>query len=304
MKTFVVVGLSVGLVSAGNVADMWDNHKAAVEAGDVEKALTDYTEDSCVSVYNPAVSLNASTNYKGLTAIRSYYEALFSDLSCKDCMFQGTPAPVIDETGSQVFTAWWNVKDSFINASSLYVLDENGKVKQQDDIYFKAEWNTPAPTEETTLRKLAAVEANETLQTIWNRHGEAFMAHDTPTIMLDYDANSVMNYYDGETMFSLNTVGDIDAFFVDFFKQMSQDGMEMPFLSLTDNSDFKQVFLYWNSLPNGFAHGFDMMIFRDDLKIGRHNLIRYKIDDSHAARSGSLVLGSVAVFLALWRTGF
>lgn len=299
MRAFVVGGFSVGLASAAGVAtDMWTNHKAGMLAGDVDKLLEDYTNDSRLAVYTPGET--ERIHYNGLVAIREYYEDFFNGLTCKDCAFTGTvPETLVDDDDPQVFRSWWNLEDSYINASSLYRLDANGKVKEHNEIHIKAVWNTPPPSEEETAVRKLADDSNQNLTTVWDRHGTAFMAHDVSTIMLDYNEESVMNYWDGADWHALDSLDEINAFFADFFGQMSEEGMAMPFVELTSKDDFKQVFMYWNSPPNGFIHGFDMMEFRNNLKVGRHNLIRYKLTDSHAARSWSLMLSSVAIFFAL-----
>jgi len=122
---------TVAPTGSGPVHAGWSNHFAAFGAQDVEKILTDYVEESEITVYNHADG--SSNTYKGLAGVRTCFEGLFKSLF--DCSDLGAPIQVVEESvggeAGQVFLIWSAAASGYQRATDSFVFNGAGKITRQ-----------------------------------------------------------------------------------------------------------------------------------------------------------------------------
>jgi len=172
----------------------WDNHAAAFGAMDVDKILLDYTEDSVIIVSDFTSGVDQVFN--GLAGVRTCFEALFGYLETNG----GFPASlVVPENGlvvesDQVFLIWKAEASGIIKATDTFITDADGKFAIQTVTLWTAAGKPVLTGESVDLNAAMAETAPEMVH--WANHLDAFATGDIEKMVLDYNADAVINEYD------------------------------------------------------------------------------------------------------------
>merc|ERR1712154_760607 len=112
-----------------SVQAAWDNHFAAFGAQDLDKIMLDYDETSMVRVHNNVTA--ETSQFKGLSEIRTMFTNLFSDLS--DLATLSAPVINVDENEKQVFLVWKCPGCGYDTATDTFIFaGKDNKITRQN----------------------------------------------------------------------------------------------------------------------------------------------------------------------------
>jgi len=257
--------------------------------------MKDYDATSKIATYNDNCFADAQATpaglkyYEGVSAITGFFEALFSQLNETEAInFVGPKnnAAIVKEGVSGVYNA--NVFLTWSTRADLTV----PIVKATDSFSFKKVGNdykidiqTIVTTEEKTacpspvLTQKPAT-GDKPINEGWDNHLASFGGKNITGIMLDYDANSIVQVYDfnGNTYTEHAGLAAIETMFVALFQAIKDgattigdpntEGVEIGLLEV--DPDFNSVFLAWKS--NSHPKATDTFIF-NGATIARQNIV-------------------------------
>merc|ERR1711997_1403158 len=145
--------------------------------------MLDYTESSMVRVHNNVTS--ETTEFKGLSEVRTMFTNLFADLS--DLATLAAPVINVDENEKQVFLIWKCPGCGYDTATDTFIFGKGNKIIRQNIVVTQ--------TKQSPKQGYFA----STVQAAWDNHFAAFGAQDLDKIMLDYTESSMVRVHNNVT---------------------------------------------------------------------------------------------------------
>ena len=112
------------------------------------------------------------------------------------------------------------------------------------------------------------------IQQAWNHQFSSFVAKDVDGIMMNYSEESILFVFDQTTdvFVVYHGLEEIRDLMVDFFGTLTDTSdLAGPVLEISEED--KMVFLVWRAPASGYLDGTDTVIFDDEYKIYRLNLV-------------------------------
>merc|ERR1719506_495191 len=194
-KSLAVLALA-GIASVrgdGHAATLasWDNHAEAFGEMNVSKILLDYTEASTIIVSDVTTGVN--NVFTGLAGVQKCFEALFGYLQTNGGFPESLVVPDATVEKDQVFLIWKAVASGITQGTDTFITDADGKFAIQTVTLWTAA-DKPLLTGESTDLNAAMPDSPE--QAHWDNHLDAFGTGDIEKMVLDYNADAVINEYD------------------------------------------------------------------------------------------------------------
>jgi len=271
-----------------SVGEAWANHFGAFGAGDVDKIMWDYDDESVVAVFNDACTEETGyAEYKGLE-IKDFFEALFSRLGSPQSngtltvpeFSGGDTNPIVEPTESldstaNVFLVWNSVGEGVGATTDTFLWKQGYKVMKQNIVTNEISQCTAVSRVEQkrTERRL---QESTIIEEAWENHLNSFGGQNLTSIMFDYVATSVIRVFDNNgNIYSTHTgLAEIEAMFVGLFEAINaakigdETGVEVRKVEV--EPEYKSVFLVWKSFSHPKAT--DTFLFDDAGKIVRQNI--------------------------------
>merc|ERR1740121_1703584 len=156
LLALLLVGFALGVTLSGcgdgdeieDVNGLWEAHKSAFKAKDIDKIMLNFDANSIVTVWDSGVNDkgNAPAQYKGADAIKNLYTSFLAELtgdlidhtediedSSASQSILGSPAPF-----GGVFYVWSMPASGFELVTDTFWIGSNLKIRRQNTVVMKA----------------------------------------------------------------------------------------------------------------------------------------------------------------------
>jgi len=240
---------------SGAVHDAWNHHFAAFGGQNLEEVVTDYTEESVITVYNQVTG--EKSVFEGLSGVLTCFEGLFESLH--DTSDLGAPIVHVEEGAyAQVFLIWRAPASGYTTGTDSFIFNAQGKILRQ---HVVVHYEAPTPVKDS-----------------WDNHFAAFGGQDIERVLLDYTDNSEIIVYDqtsGDKTVFTGLAGVRQCFTGLFARLFDTSDLAAPVIEVHEaaNGQPGSVFLVWRCPASGYAEATDTFIFDSNSKILRQNVV-------------------------------